>query len=365
MVSLGEASKGRENNFDFLRFLFAAFVLFYHCFPLLLGNAGQPNGLLMRLAPRAAESGVDGFFIISGFLVTASYLRSRTFGRYLRKRVLRIYPAFIAASFFCAFLIGPLGSASPADYWTHFHWVKFLRYLPLLPADVVGPDMALMFRRLPYPSVIDGSFWTLRYEFALYLLTAALGSLGLLRHKWGRGAVLTVFILLFAVYAVSRLASPALLPNREIPWLGSPLKWLRLVPCFLAGMLFYLWRDRVSLSSSLFGPALLLIFLCGLPSPWFSVALPTVGAYLLFAFAFHPSLKLHRFARYGDFSYGLYLYAFPIQQTLTQYFGPHLTPFRLFLAAFPLTLLCAVLSWHLIEKPCLAWKSRSKSPSPQ
>lgn len=355
---LGEVSEGRDNNFDFLRFWFASLVLFYHCYPLLQGNTPRSGDLLTRIAPMAAESSVDGFFIISGFLVTASWIRSPTFGQYLRKRVLRIYPAFIAASFFCAFLVGPLGNAFPADYWRHFHFVKFLLYLALLPADVVGPDMAQVFVHLPFPHVIDGSFWTLRYEFELYLLTAALGILGLYRLKWGRWTVTGLFAVVFALYAWSELSAHPLLLDREIPWLGSPLNWLRLASCFLAGMLFYLWRDRISISSSLFGPAMLLFFWFGLTASWFSLVVPVLGAYLLFSFAFHPWIKLQKFARYGDFSYGLYLYAFPIQQTLVLYFGPHLTPQRLFLLAFPLTLLCAILSWHLVEKPCLALKRR-------
>ena len=357
MVFLGEVSEGRKNNFDFLRFWFASLVLFYHCYPLLQGSTARQSDSLARFAPMAAGSSVDFFFVISGFLVTASWLRSRTFGQYLQKRILRIYPAFAAASLFCAFLIGPLGSAPPGYYWSHFHFVKFILYLALLPADVVGPDMAHMFVNLPYSHVIDGSFWTLRYEFELYLLVAALGSFGLYRRPLGRRIVLLLFVLLFALYALSGLTAHPLIPDREIPWVGSPLKWLRLATCFLSGMLFYLYRDRIRISLPLFAAALAAFFLLTLKPAWFSLAVPILGAYVLFSFAFQPSLKLQNFARHGDFSYGMYLYAFPIQQIAVQYWGQDLTPLRLFLIAFPLTLLCAVLSWHLVEAPCLALKN--------
>jgi peptidoglycan/LPS O-acetylase OafA/YrhL len=356
-VFLGEVSEGRKNNFDFLRFWFASLVLFYHCYPLLQGSTARQGDPLARIAPMAAGSSVDFFFVISGFLVTASWLRSRTFGQYLRKRILRIYPAFIAASFFCAFLIGPLSSIPPGYYWPHFQFVKFALYLALLPADVVGPDMAHVFVNLPYSHVIDGSFWTLRYEFELYLVTAALGSFGLFRHSSGRRIVMLLFVMLFALYALSGLTSHLLIVDREVPWVGSPMKWLRLATCFLSGMLFYLYRDRIHISSLLFAAALAAFFLLGLKPSWFSLAVPVLGAYVLFSFAFQPSIKLQNFARYGDFSYGMYLYAFPIQQVLVQYWEPDLTPLRLFLIAFPLTLLCAVLSWHLIEAPCLALKN--------
>lgn len=92
-VSLGAVSEGRDNNFDFLRFGCASLVLFYHCYAL-LGSVVRPQDFLAHIAPGAAESSVDFFFVISGFLVTASWLHSRTFGQYLRKRALRIYPAF-------------------------------------------------------------------------------------------------------------------------------------------------------------------------------------------------------------------------------------------------------------------------------
>jgi peptidoglycan/LPS O-acetylase OafA/YrhL len=354
---LGEVSEGRENNFDFLRFWFASLVLFYHCYPLLQGSMARQSDPLARIAPVAAGSSVDFFFVISGFLVTASWLRSRTFGQYLRKRILRIYPAFVVVSFFCAFLIGPLGSAPPGYYWLHFHFVKFALYLALLPADVVGPDMSHVFVNLPYPSVIDGSFWTLRYEFELYLVAAALGSFGLFRRPPGRQIVLLLFVMLFVLSAFSGLTAHTFIPDREIPWVGSPLKWLRLATCFLSGMLFYLYRDRIRISPPLFAAAFTAFCLLGLKPSWFTLAVPILGAYVLFSFAFQPSIKLQNFARYGDFSYGMYLYAFPIQQVLVQYWEPDLTPLRLFLIAFPLTLLCAVLSWHLIEAPCLALKN--------
>ena len=127
-------------------------------------------------------------------------------------------------------------------------------------------------------------------------------------------------------------------------------------------MMFYLYRDRIPTSLLLFGPALLLLLMTGRRSEWFNAALPVLGSYALFFFAFQPWIRLQRFARYGDFSYGMYLYAFPIQQLLILHFGAHLTPFRLLAAAFPLTLLCAVVSWHLVERPCLAL-GRGKLPT--
>ena len=360
-ATFASAAEGRRNNFDFLRFLFASLVLFYHCFGLLPGDEPGRGGTVEQAATLGGGGSVDFFFVISGFLVTMSWQRSAGVWSFLRKRAGRIYPGFFLASAACAFVAGPLGADSAATYWRHFRFLKFALYLFLLPADVVGPDMAHVFTHLPFQGVINGSFWTLRYEFEMYLLVAAFGALGLFRRErlpW----VGAMFLLLYALFAVSQAAHLTVAPDREIPWVGNPAAWLRLLACFLSGMMFYLYRDRIPASPLLFGLALLLLLLAGQRPEWFNAALPVFGSYALFFFAFQPWIRLQRFARYGDFSYGMYLYAFPIQQLLILHFEAHLTPFRLLAAAFPLTLLCAVVSWHLVERPCLAL-GRNSPPS--
>lgn len=122
-------------------------------------------------------------------------------------------------------------------------------------------------------------------------------------------------------------------------------------------MTYYCYRSCIPASSKLFAVSLAVLVAASFKPPWFEVLLPVLGSYALFYIAFHPGIRLHNFARYGDFSYGLYLFAFPIQQLLVRYFGAELTPYRLFLTAFPLTLLCAAFSWHFVEKPCLRLKT--------
>lgn len=356
--SLAAAAEDRRNNFDFLRFLFASLVLAYHCFALLLGSGPRPEVPGEALATLAGGSGVDFFFVISGFLVSASWARRPQISPFLLKRAFRIYPAFLFASCFCAFVAGPWGADSVPRYWRDFGFVRFFLYLPLLPADVVGPDMARVFARLPYPHVIDGSFWTLRYEFGMYFLVAALGLFGAFRRRvW----LLGLFGLLYALFAVLQGTSTIHILSRPLPLVGSPAAWVRFAVFFGSGMIFYLFRDRVSFSLALGLICFGVLLLAGTRLALFSAALPICGSYLLFYAAFHPQIRLQNFARFGDFSYGMYLFAFPVQQLLVQHYGLVLTPFRLFLAAFPLTLLCAVVSWHCVEAPCLALKKGMRS----
>lgn len=126
-VSLAEAGEGRDNNFDFLRFLLAVFVLFYHCYPILYGLNAPSHGLAETIAGICGGVAVPFFFVISGFLVTRSWLLDPRPLGFLQRRVLRIYPGFLAASLFCALVVGPLGAADAHAYWHQFQPVKFAR----------------------------------------------------------------------------------------------------------------------------------------------------------------------------------------------------------------------------------------------
>lgn len=346
--TLAQTENDRSNNFDFLRFFMASLVLFYHCYPL-LGIGGKQNGLLEKAAGLAGGAAVDFFFVMSGFLVTQSWMRTPHAGLFLQKRVLRIYPAFILVSLFCALVAGPLGAASVADYFHHFRPAGFVVYMLLL----VGPYLPPVFPQVPYAGQVDGSFWTLRYEFECYLFVLLFGLSGLLRRS---RFVLIGFLGLMAVALATALGHGLPVPDKDLHLIGNPARWTRLAFCFLSGMTFLLYRDRI-----VYSPLLLLTALAGVCAAaafpnWWDVAIPTCGAYLLFWAAFQPLPLLAHWAKHGDFSYGVYLYGYPVQQILICHFQPYLTPLRLLCLAYPLTLLLAAISWHCVEKPALRLK---------
>ena len=356
-VSFAEVSEGRDNNFDFLRFLLAVFVLFYHCYPILYGLNAPHHGPVETVAGICGGMAVPFFFVISGFLVTRSWLADPRPSDFLQKRVLRIYPGFLAASLFCALVVGPLGAADSAAYWHQFQPVKFARWALVL----VGPYIPTIFVSLPMSTGVNGSFWTLRYEGYCYLLVLALGLLRLFQR---RPALLAVFLVLYALREAQTLTGRVFFPDRELHLLGNISYWSSLLLYFLAGMLAFLYRDMIPYSRPVFLTCLGILLLCGLGLGHLEVGLPVCGSYVLLCLAFWRRLGLQRFARYGDFSYGLYLYAFPIQQLLVLYGGPRLTILTLFLSAFLLALCIAVLSWYGVERPCLRLKRRSsRSPA--
>ena len=342
-LSIPNVASHSANNFDFLRFLFAAVVILSHSFILGGAGAGEPLTRLSGGQVYLGELAVNGFFAISGFLITASWMRRPQWGDYLRKRVLRIYPGFLVVCVLCAFLVGTAGAAAPMAYLHQIQPARFLLHLLLLDKISVPHT----FPHNPVPDEVNGSLWTIKIEFEFYLMVAVLGSLRVFRNRALPLALTAGSLLLCALIHVHGFAGR--LPE-------TFTEHLRFLTYFLTGMTFFLYRDWV--------PYRLAWVLCALAvlavATWthtLEVFMPLPLTYLLMAVAFSPGIRLHRFGQRRDISYGLYLYAWPIQQLLVQH-GVR-NPWVLFLTALPLTALAATLSWHLIEKPCLRLKPKS------
>jgi peptidoglycan/LPS O-acetylase OafA/YrhL len=186
-----------------------------------------------------------------------------------------------------------------------------------------------------------GSVWTIQYEAACYLGLALLGCLGVLGKRWIALAILLLDLVVCAFLSIADQFGWSVSLDPTYP---------RLLAYFGAGMVFYLYRDRVPTKSWALSLAIGLVA-AGLITPVaLNVALPLGGCYLLFWCAFQPYFKLQNFARRGDYSYGIYLYAFPIQQILISLSPAAWSPLGLFFVATPASILAGALSWHLVEK---------------
>lgn len=332
----------RENNLDFLRLALSVLVIFSHSYPLGTGSETmEPVSRWTHGQMTAGAISVDLFFIMSGFLITASAIRSKGLKDYVKKRVTRIYPGFFVAALLGITVVARIGHASLLSGW---HRVGDFLLQTLRLREFTYSNV---FLNNPYPHAINGSMWSIQYEFWCYLGIAALLVTGMLRRR-----ALPGLLLLFSVaLSVAFLVKGWILGGKFLGvLLGSPQLWARLLPYYLAGTVFYLYRDTIRYSHLMAVLSVgLLVAACFFPIGW-ALLFPFTGAYLVFYLAFAAWLPLQRVGRFGDFSYGTYLYAYPIQQILMQWTGHTVSPWVLFLQAAPLTLLAAVLSWYGVER---------------
>ncbi len=348
--------ESRANNFDFMRLAFAVLVIYSHAFP--LGTGSETLEPFKRMTHGQVTGGglaVDSFFVMSGFLIAASAERSSSVVAFLRKRIARIYPAFVVSALLAVAFVMPLASAHFAGAGAGANAADFLlQTLRLTEFHYAGA-----FAANPYPGVINGSIWSVPYEFWCYLGVAMLLVSRVLRR---RRVVLALFLGAWAVSLVSQLRGWNYGGKLLGVVLGSPQFWARLLPLYLAGVVFYQYRDRIRLSWMLaLVASASLLTACWRPYGW-TLVFPLAGTYLLFWFAFTPSIRLHGFGRFGDFSYGTYLYAFPIEQLLVQGFGHPVRPAVLFLCALPLTLCAAAASWYGVERHFLQPARKKETP---
>lgn len=343
----------RQNNFNFLRILFASLVLLSHAPELIDGN--RHREILTRFfgSISLGELAVDGFFLLSGYLIVKSWQTYPIASAFLQKRVLRIYPAFIVASVIGALIVGPLG-AEPADYFSNFSITSFLAGTVLLQPTITPP----VFRGQPY-AMVNGAMWTIFYEFTCYIAVLVLGSFGIVKRRrlW---ALLTCSVL--TLYLLNRSGRTAFYGHIHLPEIGNVLEFpwlLKLFSLFLVGGCFYLFKDRIRFRgrNALLASLALAVGLHSYTFSEFSVAI--FGGYLLFYVSQMKAAGLLTFNKLPDVSYGLYLYGWPVQKLLLWYF-PAMSPWVLFPVSLTVSAILGLVSWKLIEEPCLGWKERKR-----
>ena len=340
----------RSNSIGFLRFFFAATVIWSHAYNL----GGFGDDLLRRINVNAPATGflaVGGFFVLSGFLITRSYETVGSPGRFIWHRFLRIFPGFWVCLAVTAFGLAPL-----AFLYEHGTLLHYFAEVPA-PWSYITSNFLLAINQqrigtvlmhVPSPLDLNLSLWTLNPEFFCYLCIAALGVVGVLRRA--PTIIATVALLLLAGYGM-------------LLWRYGGIILLEVEALFIYftfGSYAYLIRSRLPMSPWIAAPcaaALLVTF----PTRAFAfVAIPCIAYLTLFA---AMRLPFRNFDRRMDLSYGLYIYAFPVQQLLALYGLSALgfTPY--FLGALAITAALAAASWFSIEKPCLSLKHLALVPA--
>lgn len=358
MRTLADGLAQKADNFLLLRFVAASLVIYGHA-PAITGGTA-PVDLFARLnwGTYSGSIAVDLFFIVSGFLVTGSFLRNPRLVDFAWARAIRIVPAYAVCLVLTA---GVLGAAYTdlrlREYFQHpdtlGYVVRNLKFDILMQWQLPG-----VFADNPKSDVVNGSIWTLPAEVRMYVLVAALGVIGTL--SWRS---------LFNTVVLGLLVLGVLYPE-QTP-MSNPREYLRLAGLFVAGAFCYVNRERIPLRGSL------LLALVGMAWLWRNTPVfPYLfaAAEVAFAFWFAYNTRWRGFNRFGDYSYGIYLWGYPAQQIVAAHAGG-LHSHGNALAGFLIALALAIASWHLVEQPALRlkglpgklaarWRSRVPAPAP-
>ncbi|MEK7673089.1 MAG: acyltransferase [Patescibacteria group bacterium] len=348
------------NNFHFIRLVAAILVIVTHSYSL----NGLPEEDLMWSWTNQnftfSYFGLMTFFIISGYLITQSAkpeFRMHFKGAlsFLRKRFLRIFPALVVMVLLTILVLGPLLTIfTPGEYFSDPETWGYLKNLTLYDRQGDLPGVFLNYDG--YPEYVNGSLWTLCYEFTLYLGVMLLAIFGALRWRY---LMLVGFV--FAFYKLSAL--PLHDPFEGLnPDMFLGLKVLaigRFALFFFSGMMLYLFKDKIPMKFWIFASAVGLMI-----AGWWMGEGANAGLinnlclpYIIIYLAQVPS-RLNKFAEVGDFSYGMYIYAFPVQKLIAWYF-PGLPMSIMIPYSILATLPFAILSWELVEKRFLGHRVKA------
>ncbi|WP_295202042.1 acyltransferase [uncultured Chryseobacterium sp.] len=317
-----------KNNFDFIRVLLAFMVFLGH-----LGTLSASKELAF-LENSPVEIAVFAFFIVSGFLIARSYERTSTLSRYAKKRFNRIVPAYLLVVFLCAILLSTVSTYSFTEYFTNPQVYKYIFWNSLF-MNFMAPYLPGVFGN----GAVNGALWTLKIEMCFYVAVPLMFLLFGKNNKY-RNISLIVFYFLSLVYLnYFRLTGHAEL-SRQIP--GS-------LCYFIGGMLIYFNFDTfIKNKNVLFIMAMVtvwidLIFNIRLFSP---IMISIIVLYIAYSFRF-----LNNFGKYGDFTYGIYIFHFPIIRTFTTLgLFEHYNPFLMSVVCMLLVIAVGIASWHLYEK---------------
>ncbi len=335
------ADANRQNNINFIRFAAAAMVIYGHMAHLVGAPVPQLFG------QEVSTIAVKVFFVLSGYLITKSFVRDENYFRYAIRRIFRIFPGLIFIVLFCIFILGPIASTlSVSDYFQNENTWRYLRNCLLYPIYSLPGVFVDNF----YPNAVNGSLWTLPVEFAMYIILPII-YVGLRKLKITQTGIAIIGISILA-FNVARLNFfPEL---RIIIWGSNLVDGCMLASYFFAGALFTFenFRSKLNLQVACFLLAFLAII--NLRNYWqWEIALFLFLPYIVLSLSFaQPSIFGRVFAK-NDYSYGLYLWGMPVQQLFVYYFGIDflgLIPYSLL--CMVIATLCAMFSWHFIEQPC-------------
>ncbi len=336
----------RKNNFDFLRLIFASFVIITHSYPL----SGVPEcDFLCQLTNGQVSFsyiGLKGFFVISGYLIFQSLQRSENLIEFFWKRLLRLYPALFVV-LLLTLLLAPLVYEGNIPF---FQNNTVLSYLPNnLSLYLIQPEITGVFGNNTYKHTINGSLWTIPYEFTMYI------SLGLLIF-FRKNEIInkTILILLFVFLLIGNLFYfEKMMQYKYILSIGQ-LQELGIF--FIAGSIIASLKiEKIKRKKEIL-LILTLFVLISIHFEFYNYTRYVTLPILFILFGLNPISFICEIGnKIGDLSYGIYIYGFLVQQTLMHFFK--LNYIELMIYSLIISFILAYFSWHFIEKKAIQFKN--------
>jgi peptidoglycan/LPS O-acetylase OafA/YrhL len=344
-----EFATRNRNNFNLLRFVAASLVVISHGFELPTGLA-EHDWMFSVTGKALSWYAVNLFFVISGYLIFHSWQRNPSAKSFFWARFLRIIPGLLMMLVATVLILGAAFSTLGFRQYVEGEHT-FAYFIGCLSIVFVKYELPGVFSSNPLHAV-NGSLWTLRYEIFCYFCVAVAGLAGLLRFRRARRVVLFagIFVTLLTLIWLDIRGF-----GQSDGKLGMVYELARLAMCFQLGGLYSELEDKLPVNFFVLLCLLALMTMVARTPSFAPVAIATT-AYAAIWFAFVPNGKWVIWTRAApDYSYGIYIYAFPIQQAIIS-LVPGISPALTIIFGFGITLVFAALSWHLVEKPALAFK---------
>lgn len=320
-----------KNNFDFIRVLLAFIVFVGHL------GALSDSSQLEFLSNSPVEIAVFSFFIVSGFLIARSYERSSSLKSYIKKRINRIVPAYLLVVLLCAVLLSLVSTLSFSDYFGNVQVYKYLFWNSIF-MNFMAPSLPGVFGN----EAVNGALWTLKIEMCFYFAVPLIFLLFGKNNKY-RNLSLIILYFLSLIFLNYFEMSGKISISKQLP--GS-------LCYFIGGMLGYFYFDQfIKYKNTLFIIAIITVWIdlilhIKLFSP---IMISIIVLYIAYSFKF-----LNNFGKYGDFTYGIYIFHFPIIRVFaTLGLFANFNPFFMSFICMLVVIGVGIASWHLYEKKFL------------
>jgi len=344
-ITLEEKYDRKNNIFDYIRIILAIFVIVAHCYPLFFGiGVSDPITKKILVTESLGGIAVIGFFTLSGFMITQSMMNSKNNKQFFGKRLIRIFPALIVMLLLTVFVLGPIVyNGNIANYFKSSSvWKYLVQNINLFGNTAYNIEG--VFEGNPYPSAINGSLWSLKHEFIAYIFLMLLSSCAIIKNRKAMLGITGVAILTY-ILNINFASIFNFLNNIGV--IMEISQFIKLIMYFLIGATIYLYKDKIKMSFKYFVFACIILLLGISLNATKYVLILTMPYILMYIGTF--KFKKDILAKMGDFSYALYIYAFPIQQLIVFYLKDKISIWTYILLSIVITSVISIITTYVVD----------------